>query len=203
MQVQAQEVQRNRGTRDRVLRAAAPVAAFVLVGALVIVGSRAAFTATTANAGDTWTAGSVVLSDDDSSSAMFNVAAMKPGASDTHCLVVTYSGTLAAQPVELYATVGGTGLAPDLNAVVEVGTGGSFADCTGFTAASTLYTGTLANFGTTYADWASGLSTGWSPTGASSETRTFQFTVSLPSGTGNAAQGLNASATFTWEAQNQ
>jgi hypothetical protein len=203
MHIQAEQDHQGRAVRDRVLRAVAPVAAFVLVGALVIVGSRAAFTATTANAGDTWTAGSVVLSDDDSNSAMFSATAMKPGDTSTHCIVVTYSGTLAAQAVELYATVGGTGLASDLNAVVAVGTGGSFADCTGFTATSTLYTGTLADFGTTYADWASGLSTGWSPTGASSETRTFQFTVSLPSGTGNAAQGLNASATFTWEAQNQ
>lgn len=203
MEIQAQEVQGRRALRDRMIRAAAPVAAFVLVGALVIIGSQAAFTATTDNSGNTWTAGTVVLSDDDSSSAMFNVAAMQPGASDTHCIAVTYSGTLAAQPIELYATAGGTGLATYLNVVVEVGSGGSFASCTGFTPTSTLYSGTLANFAATYTNWATGLSTGWSPTGASSETRTFHFTVSLPSGTGNAAQGLNASATFTWETQSQ
>ena len=202
MQIQAQEMPGSRATRDRILRAAAPVAAFVLVGALVIGGSQAAFTATTANSGDSWAAGTVVLSDDDASSVMFNVAAMKPGATNIHCIVVTYSGSLAALPIELYATVAGSGLANDLNAVVEVGTGGTFADCTGFTATSTMYNGTLANLGATNTNWATGLSTGWSPTGASSETRTFRFTVSLPGATGNSAQGKTATATFTWEAQN-
>jgi hypothetical protein len=83
----------------RVVRATAPVAAFLVVGALVVVGSRAAFSATTANTANAWSAGTVVLSDDDSGSAMFNMSLMKPGSTSAKCIVVTYSGTLTPATV--------------------------------------------------------------------------------------------------------
>lgn len=185
----------------RVVRATAPVAAFLVVGALVVVGSRAAFSATTDNTANAWSAGTVVLSDDDSGSAMFNVTAMKPGSTSTKCIVVTYSGTLTPADVKLYGTVAGSGLATHLTTTVEIGTGGSASSCTGFNAGSTLYSGTLANFGSTYTNWATGLAN-WSPS-STPDSRTFRFTTTLPSGASNAAQGLNASGTFTWEAQNQ
>jgi hypothetical protein len=195
------EVARRRDLRDRLVRASAPIAAFLLVGALVVVGSRAAFSATTDNASNSWTAGTVVLADDDTGSAMFNVTAMKPGASSVKCITVTYSGTLTPADIKLYGTVAGTGLATYLTTTIEIGTGGSFASCTGFTPGSTLYNSTLASFGTTYTNWASGLAN-WSPA-STPDSRTLRFTTTLPSGVSNAAQGLTASATFTWEAQNQ
>jgi hypothetical protein len=190
-----------RELRARIARAGAPIAAFLMVGALVVVGSRAAFTATTDNASNSWTSGTVVLTDDDSGSAMFNVTGMKPGSSSVKCITVTYSGSLTPADVKLYGTVAGTGLATHLTTSIEIGTGGSFSSCTGFTADSTLYSGTLASFGSTYTNWASGLAN-WSPA-SNPESRTFRFTTTLPSNASNTAQGLNASATFTWEAQNQ
>ncbi|MGA2512612.1 MAG: hypothetical protein ABSG37_03230 [Candidatus Limnocylindrales bacterium] len=187
--------------RDRLIRASAPVTAFVVVGALVVVGSRAAFSATTANSANSWSSGTVVLADDDSGSAMFTVTAMKPGSSNVKCIAVTYSGSLTPATINLYGTVAGSGLSTYLTTTVEIGTGGSFSSCTGFISTSTIYSGTLANFGTTYTNWATGLAT-WSPA-STPDSRTFRVTTTLPSGTGNAAQGLNATATFTWEAQNQ
>ena len=183
----------------RVVRATAPVAAFLVVGALVVVGSRAAFSATTANTANSWSAGTVVLSDDDSGSAMFNMTAMKPGATSAKCIAVTYSGTLTPADVKLYGTIAGSGLATYLTTTIEIGSGAVLVHRVH--AGSTLYTGTLANFGTTYTDWATGLAN-WTPA-ATPDSRTFRITTTLPSGVSNAAQGLNASGTFTWEAQNQ
>lgn len=196
-------VQRARqwGLRDRLIRAGAPVAAFVVVGALVVVGSRAAFSATTDNQSNSWSAGTVAISDDDSASAMFSVTGLKPGSSNQKCIAVTYTGSLTPADVKLYGTIGGSGLATYIDTVVDIGTGGTFASCAGFSSTSTLYTGTLANFGSTYTNWASGLAA-WSPA-STPVTRVFRFTTTVQAGASNAAQGLNASGTFTWEAQNQ
>jgi hypothetical protein len=202
MSVNLAALARNSDLPGRLLRASAPVAAFLVVGALVVAGSRAAFSSTTANGSNSWSSGTVVLANDSSGSAMFTVTGMKPGSSNVKCITVTYSGSLVPATVNLYGTVAGTGLATYLTTTIEIGTGGSFSNCTGFTPTSTIYNAlTLANFGTSYTNFATGLAT-WSPA-STPDSRTFRFTTTLPSGTGNAAQGLTATATFTWEAQNQ
>src|SRR6058998_1719961 len=80
-----------------------------LIGVAVGVGTWSAFSATTQNSGNSFSAGTVILSDDDSGSAMLSLANAKPGDSDTSCIVVTYTGSLAAT-VRLYGTTTGTGL---------------------------------------------------------------------------------------------
>jgi hypothetical protein len=201
MTVRLFELARGHDLRDRILGAGAPVAAFLLVGALVVVGSRAAFSATTDNTANAWSSGTVVLADDDTGSGMFNVTNMKPGSTSTKCITVTYSGTLSPADIRLYGTVAGTGLATYLTTTIEIGSGGSFASCAGFVVGSTPYSGTLASFGSTYTNWASGLAN-WT-TASTPESKTLRFTTTLPSGASNSAQGLTASATFTWEAQKQ
>ncbi len=180
-------------------RYAAALLSLLLVSALVINTSRAAFSDTTANAANSWAAGTVIITDDDSGSAMFSVSDMTPGQTVTNCIVVTYSGSLVPADVKIYGSTGGTGLDAYLNTTVEIGTGGSFGNCTGFTTTSTLYSGTLASFASTYTNWATGLAA-WSPA-STPDSRTFKFTVTLQDN--NAAQGLDATGTFTWEAQNQ
>lgn len=177
----------------------AVIASLLVVSALVVTTSRAAFLATTDNTGNQLAAGTVTLVDDDSGSVMFNVSAMKPGDSVSKCIVVTYQGSLAAN-VKLYGSVAGTGLGAYLDMTVERGTDGSFSDCSAFVAEATpIYTGTLANFAATHTSWGDGLA-GFSPTGGSSEAKTFKFTLTLQDD--NLAQGKNATANFTWEAQN-
>ena len=62
-----------------VFRLGASLAAFLLVGILVITGSRAAFTATTDNTANNWAAGDVAISDDDGgATAMFNALNLGP-----------------------------------------------------------------------------------------------------------------------------
>jgi hypothetical protein len=186
---------------ERLVRGGAPLLAFLLVGLLVVSGSRAAFSATTGNSGNTFSSGTVTLTDDDAGSAMFTASGMKPGSSSTNCIAVTYGGSLVPADVKLYGSTGGTGLSSYLNVTLDIGAGGSMGSCGGFVSSSTLYSGTLAAFVAAHSDWSTGQAS-WTPA-STPDSRTFRFVMSLPSGTSNAAQGLTATATFTWEAQNQ
>jgi hypothetical protein len=181
-------------------RLGAVAAGLLVMSLLVVTGSRAAFNATTSNDTNSFAAGTVVLSDDDAGSVMFNLAGMKPGDTSTKCVNVSYTGSLAAD-VRLYGTVGGTGLASYLDTVVDIGTGatgGAAMDCTGFTSDANLHTGTLDAFGTAHTNFGNGAGGFAGVTGP--VTRSYQVTVTLQDD--NNAQGRTATATFTWEAQN-
>lgn len=183
------------------IRVLAPVAAFLVVGLTVVGATRAAFSDTTDNASNTFSAGTVAITDDDTGSAMFSVSNMKPGDSSTECIEVSYDGTIVPADVNLYTASGGltgTNLDDYLTLTINQGTGGSFGNCTGFSG-SQIYTGTMDSWASTYTDFASGAGT-WAPV-ATSEVQVYQFVVTLQDN--NAAQGLNATITFTWEAQNQ
>ena len=134
-----------------VFRLGASLAAFFLVGILVITGSRAAFTATTDNTGNNWAAGDVALSDDDGGvTAMFDAPNLGPTDVVENCIVVTYDGTLATSGVTLYGaeTTAGT-LDTYLDMMIEIGDGGIFPGaaatqdteipCAGFVADETIY----------------------------------------------------------------
>lgn len=200
----SQPLHRRRGpvasSRGRTVRVFVVIAALLMVGLVTLEGSRAAFTATTTNGVNNFAAGTVVLSDDDAGGVMFNLANMAPGTTTTRCINVTYTGSLTSD-VKLYGVVGGSGLATYLDTVITVGTGaagGAGFGCAGFTPTSVLHSNTLANFGATYTNYGNGLA-GFA--GATNPTtRSYQVAVTVQNN--NAAQGLNASATFTWEAQN-
>lgn len=178
------------------VRLTAIACALLLVTVLAVNRSRAAFTATTANGVNAFSTGTVVLTDDDTGTAMFSVSNMTPGTPVVRCLVVTYSGSQLPAPVRLYGTTSGA-LAPYLNLTVEQGTGGTFADCTGFSSSSTVFTGTLTGFGTAHTGWANGAAV--FTAAANPTARTVRFTVEVQN---NAlAQGQSANATFTFETQ--
>jgi len=176
------------------------IVSLLVVSLLVVRVSAAAFSDTTDNTGNTWSAGDVVLTDDDSTSVMFSVSDMVPGDSDTKCIKVTYSGSLDASVKAYGALTAGDGLDDYLNLTVNRGSGGSFGDCTGFSSSETVYTGTIDGFTTAHTNFATGAGT-WAPTGgAPVDDMTYQFVVTLQDD--NGAQGLTTTATFTWEAQN-
>jgi hypothetical protein len=193
------------GSRQRtafglLTRVGAVAAGLLVMSLLVVTGSQAAFTASTANGSNTFTAGTVSLADDDAGSVMFNLTGMKPGDTATKCVNVNYTGSLAAD-VKLYGTVGGTGLATYLDTTVDVGTGatgGAALDCTGFALGSNLHNGTLAAFGTAHTDYSNGLGGFTGATNPSA--KSYRVTVTLQDN--NLAQGKTASVAFTWEAQN-
>lgn len=176
---------------------AALVAGLLGSGALVLRGTEAVFSANTTNGVNTWQAGSVSISDDDSGQAMFQAPAMAPGDSLTRCINVTYTGNVAA-PVRLYATNASGDLRPDLNLTITEGTGATDVNCNNFVAdGAPIYTGNIHDFTTDSFDHETGVSS-WTPN-SNPTVRTFQFVVQLDSL--STLQGQNAQATFVWEAQ--
>ncbi len=170
--------------------------------ALIWHSSYGAWSATTNNPNDNWTAGSVTLTDDDSGTAMFTASpVLKPGQNVTHCITVTSNGTLPAA-VKLYGTGYGTtnGLGAALDVTITQGTGGSFGSCTGFTAGSTIYTGTVDAFANGSTAYSNGLTT-WTTSGSSGDNRTFQFSITLDSAAASTTQSGTAQINFVWEAQ--
>jgi hypothetical protein len=163
-------------------------------------GTFSAFNKTSSMPGNSVATASVAIADNDASTAVLDLSNARPGGSDTGCVNVTYSGTTAAN-VRLYGTVAGTGLAPYLTLTVTRGTipgTPTAGSCTGFTADTTgsvVYTGTLSAFpsssGTAIADASS-----WT----ASTQHAYKFVVTLPSGVAAGAQGLTATADFTWQA---
>jgi hypothetical protein len=183
----------------------AVVAGIALSGALVWQSSYAAFTATTSNPGNSWTAGTIALADNDSGAALFNASGLVPGSTGYRCITVDFTGTVGAQ-VRLYATPvtsGPTALAPYLELTVEEGTG-TTATCSDFAASSTLYgtapgfdtTKTLSTFTSSHSSHGTGLSA-WAPTTAAS--RAYRISYRLKDD--DAAQGAAASINFVWEAR--
>ena len=65
-----------------------------VLGTVAAGGVFGLFSATTQNAGNEISTGSVALSDNDNGSAMFNITNAKPGDSWTRCIKVTYAGSL-------------------------------------------------------------------------------------------------------------
>jgi hypothetical protein len=189
----------------RLIKWGAIPAALLVSGIVVGQASYSAFNSTTSNPTNNWSAGTVALSDDDSNTAMFTATGLKPGSTGTKCIAVTSSGSLASD-VYLYGTSPATtnALSTYIHLTVTQGTGGTSGSCTGFTplaTGSSLFTGTLASFGTTATNFATGLGT-WTPTGTAPETRTYEFTYTVDAATPNTSQGGTAAIGFTWEDQN-
>ena len=191
----------------------------IATGLFVTASSYSVFNAQTSNAANSWTAGTITLTDDDGgSTAMFNVSNLKPGSTGSRCIVVNYTGsnTSLAPTIRLYGqnyvTTSTPNLGTQLNIQIEQGSGTStFANssggCTGFTPSGTVYTGMLSAFSTAASSYTtSGTSAlpAWSPS-AASESRVFKFTWTFQS-TGsitndNTFQGKGTGIDFVWEAQ--
>jgi predicted ribosomally synthesized peptide with SipW-like signal peptide len=169
-----------------------------------------AFSSTTSNSGNSFAAGTVLLSDNDAGSALYSVSNAKPNDSSVTCIKVTYTGTLVAD-VRLYTTSTVNALASYVNLTVEKGTvvgNPAFPGCGTFTSQSTLYSGTLANFVTNKNSYANGVSvypgaqTQWNQ----NDSVWFRVTVQLAddnNANGGASPLSTGSHAFTWEARNQ
>ena len=191
------------------MRAGASLAGLGAASVLVVQGSQAAFTDTTDNNGNSLTAGSVILNDDDGgATAMFNVTGLNGGQTVTRCINVTYTGSLTAD-VKMYTSqpggVGGTGLAPGLDLDIEVGTGatgGNTFSCANFTPGSQIFgatPATLAGFASTHTNFTNGVG-GWS-NATNPSTRSYRVTMTVAND--DTYQSKSATVGFTWEAQGQ
>ncbi len=188
--------------KKKLIAAAAVPAALLASGGLVWSASYSAFSATTSNPTNNWTAGTVALTDSDAGTALFTATNLKPGATAAKCITVTSSGSLAST-VKLYGTDYATtkDLAGNLNLKVEEGTGSTSADCASFTAGggAAIFDGTLTSFATK-TSFATGVGT-WAPA-AGTQTKSYRVTYTLSAATPDTAQGGTAQVGLTWEAQN-
>ena len=198
-----QDANRRSGRSAKVV-AAAVVVGLIGSGALVWQASSAAFTASTDNAGNSWTSGSVTLTDNDFAGANFNETNLKPGSTATKCILVTYNGSVASS-VKLYSNVPTGTLGQYLDFDVALGTGstcaspGTVTQFFGDADATPDDDGdTLDNFAALHTNFGDGAGT-WTPSTAATA-RPYFFTYTL--GDDDDAQSLSATGVrFTWEAQ--
>lgn len=191
--------------------AVAVTAGFLVSGVLVWQSSYAAFSDSTTNPGNSWTAGQVDLSDNKNGTALFAVTSMVPGTTGSKCIVVTYSGDVATA-VRMYGAYtdadansvpDATGLASYVELAVQEGSG-SQEDCSDFSPTSTLYgtqpafdaTKTANHFVTNVGSYATGVSS-WAP--SSTASRTYKISYQLKDN--DLAQGQSLKLDFVWEAR--
>jgi predicted ribosomally synthesized peptide with SipW-like signal peptide len=185
----------------------------LVLGGLAAVSGAAtysAFSSQTSNTGNSFAAGTVLITDNDLNTAMLSLSNAQPGSTDTSCILVTYSGSLSST-VKLYGSIAGA-LAPYLTLTITRGDDPTpiFDDCVGFQPDLTdyigagqgvIYQGALSAFPASYAAGLVDPVAGSPETWTATEARTYRFAVSVVDD--NNAQGQTATASFTWEARNQ
>lgn len=190
-------------TPKKVLRTVVVVG---VIGGLAAVGAFSAFTSQADNPGNSITAGSVTLADNDGGTALYSIDDAKPGdTSGPQCIRVSYTGSLDAD-VKLYTPSAIGDLGPQVNLKIESGTQASptFPSCTGFAAETTLFDGPLSTFPTTYAGGISDnpgtTATKW----IEDDAVVYRVTATLSASAPDSAQGdTTGPHTLRWEAQNQ
>lgn len=177
----------------------AAVVGVLASGALVWEGSRAAFSARTDNAGNTLTSGSVAITNDRTSGAMFAVTGLKPTDAGAACVLVTYTGVGAVAGGGVRLWINGytaNALGAALKLTVEEGSGGSATGCAGFTpTGAAIFDGTADALGAK-ASWNAGVGA-WVPAG--NATRSYRISYALPANTTEAAANLTVTLNLTWE----
>jgi predicted ribosomally synthesized peptide with SipW-like signal peptide len=149
-----------------------------LTGVMVGLGTWAAFSGTAVSGGNSFAAGTVTIQDNDAGVAMLSLTNALPGATDTGCIKVTYTGSLDSN-VRLYGATTRTGLDQYLDLTVTRGTytptEPSFDSCTNFAGV---------------VDPISGSPEAWT----TNEVHVSKIQVTLQSN--SAAQGTNATQSF-------
>jgi hypothetical protein len=179
------------------------------VGSVAGFGAFSAFSSQTTNGANSFAAGTVDLTDNDSGAAMYSVSNRKPGQAVQQCIKLTYDGTLPSD-VKLFTTSTINALGGYVDLTIEKGTatGATFPGCGTFTSESTIYTGTLGAFATAKNSYANGVAafpgsqTQWNQ----NDTLVYRFTLTLQddnSANGGATPLSSGNHTFTFEARNQ
>lgn len=189
------------------------VVLLALAGVLGGAGTWAAFDDSSVSSGNQVRAGTVAIADDDGGSAMLGFSDAQPGTTDSSCITISYTGTLAAT-VRLYGATSGSGLAAYLDLRV---TRGSFAgpkpafrSCVGFqpdaadhagAGPGVVYDGTVEGYPDSYAAGRVDPSPTAPESWEAGESHVYRFEVTLRDDA--AATGKNATQSFSWEPRNR
>jgi hypothetical protein len=204
------------GRIDRFALFAVAVLVVLTLASAVMEWTWSMFKATDAAGTNSFAAGTVVLGDNDGSTAILGISGGLPGAFDEGCITIDYSGTVPAT-VKLYGsqTAASTpSLAQYLDLRITRGTfsaAPAFDGCATFTPDATdyvgagsgvIYNGTLGNFDSAHSNYSNGLTdpAASAEVWTSGETHAYKIRVTVQNNA--AAAGLNVTQTFGWEAQN-
>jgi spore coat-associated protein N len=169
------------------------VLAVALAAVGVAVGSGANFSAQAANPSNSFTAGTLTMTNSPAG-ALFTSANMKPGDSTSSTVDIentgSLSGTFSLSRTNLTDSDGANPLSGKLNVVVK--------DCGDFSSGTptcdagdpNVYSGTLGAMSGSY-----GLGTY-----AANDKHRYQFAITFDGSAGNVYQGDNSTATFQWDA---
>jgi hypothetical protein len=186
----------------------------IVIGLLASTGlvwqsSRAAFTATTDNPGNSWQAGAVTL-DSNPATAMFTANPVEPDDPQSQCIDVTYLGNVATAGLQLYTAGktesdgGSDGAVLDTQLMMQIRIGDANDTCATqgtatWTVLTTPVTGDSIEVLAGFTGWGDSLITGWSPA-VSAESRAFLFTYELPTTIDlDKTQGDEVTLDFVWE----
>jgi len=157
-----------------------------------------AFSASTANGANALVAGTVTISDSSPGTALYTVSNTKPGDVASACTIVRYTGSVPASVRSYASTTGDLAAYLDLTVTRGTATDTSGGNCATFTAdpgGGVLYSGTLAGYP---AGWSSGVV---DPAGTWTTGQTHSYRITVAVQDVAAAQGKNATTTFSWEAR--
>jgi hypothetical protein len=182
-----------------------------ITGSVAAFGVFSAFSSQTSNPGNSFSAGTVNISDNDADVAAYNVTGGKPGSTQSECIRVLYTGSLDSD-VHLYTPEAIGSLGPYVNVTITPGTQSPLnTNCSGFSPDSggPVFNGTLSAWRTAHHDWASGLTvlpsasaTKW----VTNDAVVYKIQATLADD--NNANGVSSSLStgthsFVWEARNQ
>jgi hypothetical protein len=170
------------------------VLALVLVAVGVAVGSGANFSASSANPSNTFTAGTLTMSNSNDAAAILTANNWKPGDTSTGTVDIQNTGSLAGtfslSRTALSNSDGSNPLSDKINLVVK--------DCGDFSSGTpTCDAGDPVKYTGTLTAMTSSVALG---SYAANEKHRYQFAATFDSSAGNVYQGDSSTATFTWDA---
>jgi hypothetical protein len=170
------------------------VLSLVLLAIGIAIGSGASFTAQTSNPSNTFSSGTLSMSNSKDNAAILTASGMKPGDTATGTVDIQNTGTLSGTFSLSRSALTDSDSSNPMSAKLDL----TVKDCGDFSAGTPTcdagdpvkYTGTL------------GAMTGSSGLGtyAANDKHRYEFTVVFNSSAGNAYQGDSSTATFQWDA---
>lgn len=196
----------NTSRTSRIAVAAATPVAILAAATMIWQSSNAAFSGSTRNSGNNWSAGAVALTDDDAGAARFQAENLVPGQTESKCLKVTANasvpGTVKGYAVNPHPSV--HGLENYIKVSIQAGTGGGYSSCDGFTSQETLLSGVTLGQLATVDSYDEGIG-GWQVE-AGTTTRTYRLTwtfdtTGLTQNQVDQLQGDKTGIDMQWELQ--
>ncbi len=172
--------------------------ATALVALGLVVGSGADFSSASANPSNTFSSGTLKHTNSKDGSAILTASNMKPGDSASGSVTIANTGSLPGTFMLAKSNLtnpklgtGGEKLSDQLDVVIRDGS-------------TTVYSGKLGAMGSITLDGDTAITAPWTQqfgaSGSPTASHSYDFTVTLPSATGDAYQGTSTSVQYDWNA---